>query len=96
LITTSAINLPANSAFDIRLVRIADMAEVILPTRLQNIILIAYLILVWVNWVMIDKLITTVNALYHAFLWSALFLLGGTVLITFLNTVMPFNGVPDA
>jgi len=72
------------------------MAEVILPTRLQNIILIAYLILVWVNWVIIDQLITTVNALYHAFLWSALFLLGGTVLITFLNTVLPFNGVPDA
>ena len=72
------------------------MAEVILPTRLQNVILIAYLILVWVNWVIIDQLITTVNALYHAFLWSGLFLLGGTVLITFLNTVLPFNGVPDA
>jgi hypothetical protein len=96
LITTSAIKLPANSAFDIRLVRIADMAEVILPTRLQNVVLIAYLILVWVNWVIIDNLITTVDALYYALLLSALFLMANTVLITVLNTSFPIRGVDDA
>jgi hypothetical protein len=72
------------------------MAEVILPTRLQNVIVIAYLILVWVNWVMIDQLITTVDALYYALLFSALFLMANTVLITVLNTSFPIRGVDDA
>jgi uncharacterized BrkB/YihY/UPF0761 family membrane protein len=71
------------------------MAEVCLPTRLQNLVLIAYLILMWVYWVMIDQALTTVDALYYAFLLSALFLLGGTVLLTLLNTVLPFNGVTE-
>jgi len=71
------------------------MAEVYLPTRLQNVVLIGYLILIWVYWLMVDQALTTVGGLYYAFLLSALFLLGGTVLLTFLNTVLPFNRVTE-
>jgi len=71
------------------------MAEVYLPTRLQNLVLIGYLVLMWVYWVMIDQSFTTVDALYYAFLLSALFLLGGTVLLTFLNTVLPYSRVSE-
>jgi len=94
--TTLAINLPANSAFDIRLVRIADMAEVYLPTRLQNVVVIALLILMWVYWIGINKVVSTVDGLYYAFLLSAIFILACTVLLTLLNTVLPLNGVADA
>jgi len=73
------------------------MAEVYLPTRLQNVVVIGLLLLIWVYWLLIDQvLLTTIDALYYALLLSALFLMACTVLLTLLNTVLPLNGVPDA
>jgi hypothetical protein len=72
------------------------MAELYLPTRLQHVVVIAFLLLLWVYWVLVDQvMLTTADALYYAFQLSALFLLASTVLLTTLNTVLPLNGVPD-
>jgi len=72
------------------------MAEVYLPTRLQNVVVIGFLLLMWIYWVLVDQvMLTTVDALYYAFLLSALFLLASTVLLTVLNSTLPLNGVPN-
>jgi len=57
---------------------------------------ISLLVLMWVYWVGINKVVSTVDGLYYAFLLSALFILACTVLLTLLNTVLPLNGVADA
>jgi hypothetical protein len=72
------------------------MAEVYLPTRLQNVVVIGLLLLIWVYWLLVDQvMLTTIDALYYALLLSALFLMASTVLLTVLNTSLPIRGVND-
>jgi len=72
------------------------MAEVCFPTRLQHVVVIAFLLLLWIYWLLVDQvMLTTVDALYYAFQLSALFLLASTVLLTVLNTTLPLNAEPE-
>lgn len=72
------------------------MAELYLPTRLQHLVVIAVLLLLWIYWVLVDQvMLTTADALYYAFQLSAVFLLASTVLLTVLNSTLPLHGVDD-